>query len=100
MRPAPARFPVLRPPPTRLIVAVLLALLVGSVVHRTASTAAARAAALGETTVVAVAVAPLAPGDEIADGAVVLVERDFGRDEPAAHRPLALVAGYARAFAL
>lgn len=32
--------------------------------------------------------------------AVVLVERDFGRDEPAAHRPLALVAGYARAFAL
>ena len=81
MRPAPARFPVLRPPPTRLIVAVLLALLVGSVVHRNASTAAARAAALGETTVVAVAVAPLEPGDEIADGDVVLVER------PVAHVP-------------
>ena len=81
MRPAPPRFPVLRPPPTRLIVAVLLALLAGSVVYRTAATASERAAALGETTTVAIATTPLEPGDEIGDGDVALVDR------PVAHVP-------------
>lgn len=81
MRPTPRRFPILRPPPLRLVLVALLSLLVGLGVHRTTSAAAEVRATLGETTLVAVARRTLAPGDEIDGGAVALVER------PTAHVP-------------
>lgn len=81
MRPHPARFPILRPPPLRLVVVVTLAVLVGAFVHRTTASAAAEAAALGETVPVAVATRGLDAGNMIDDGDVELVER------PVAHIP-------------
>lgn len=86
MRPHPPRFPVLRPPPRRLVAVVLLALVVGIVVHRAVATAAARAQALGRMTTVAVAATDLDAGATIEAGDVDLVER------PAAHLPADAVA--------
>lgn len=81
MRPAPARFPVLKPPPLRLILVGLLAVGVGLSVHRTVSAASDAAAALGETRTVAVAERFIAVGDEIQPADVSMVER------PIAHVP-------------
>ena len=81
MRPAPARLPILRPPPLRLVAVTVLALLAGLVVHRTTSAAADAATRLGETTTVAVARDALSPGDEIGTDDLSLVER------PVAHVP-------------
>lgn len=81
MRPAPARFPILRPPPLRLVIVALLALLVAQGVHRTTSAAADVTARLGRTTTVAVARHDLPPGAELGAGDVELVER------PVAHVP-------------
>ncbi len=78
MRPAPSRFPLLRPPPLRLVVAVVLALAVGVAVHRTTASAEAVTADLGSTAVVAVVDRPLAPGDEITPGDVVMQARPVG----------------------
>lgn len=81
MRPSPSRFPILRPPPLRLVAVALLAVVVGLGVHRTTSEASAAAARLGETTVVAVARQAVAAGEEIGAGDVELVSR------PIAHLP-------------
>ncbi len=75
MRPVPPRFPVLRPPPLRLVVAVVLAVVVALAVHRTTAQAAAVTSQLGRTTLVAVVQRPLAAGDQIAAGDVALVAR-------------------------
>jgi Flp pilus assembly protein CpaB len=75
MRPTPARFPVLRPPPLRLVIVALLALIVALAVHRTTSAAADVTARLGATTTVAVARHGAAPGDELEAGDIELVER-------------------------
>ena len=81
MRPAPSRFPILRPPPLRLVVVVLLAVLVALAVHRTTTAAADVTARLGATTTVAVARQAVAPGDELGRDDVDLVDR------PVAHIP-------------
>lgn len=81
MRPAPARFPVLRPPPLRLVLVAVLAVVVALAVHRSTSAAAEVADRLGTTTPVVVARHQLAAGDAIAPGDVTLVER------PVAHLP-------------
>ena len=81
MRPAPARFPILRPPPLRLVLAVVLAVVVGLAVHRATARAAAVTAELGRTTLVAVAVRDVDPGEELSAGDVVLEHR------PVAHVP-------------
>ena len=75
MRPAPPRFPVLRPPPLRLIVATVLAIVVALLVHRTTAQAEAVTSRLGHTTLVAVVVRPLAAGDRIGAGDVELQPR-------------------------
>ena len=81
MRPAPARFPILRRPPLRLVLVVLAALLMGSLVHRTTAAASEVTARLGRTTVVAVARRPVSAGATIAPGDIVMTAR------PAAHLP-------------
>lgn len=81
MRPAPSRFPILRPPPARLVLAVVLALLAGAVVHRATAAASARAAELGELAPVAVAQYDLEAGDVVGPGDVALLDR------PVAHLP-------------
>lgn len=86
MRPEPARFPILRPPPLRLVLVVLLAVVVGLAVHRTTARAAAVTAQLGESTRVAVAQRDIAVGEELEPGDVVLVDR------PVAHVPPGAVA--------
>ena len=84
MRPAPARFPILRPPPLRLVLVVLLAAVVGMAVHRTTARAAAVTAQLGETTPVAVAQRDVAVGDQLQPGDVDLVERPLAHVPPGA----------------
>lgn len=84
MRPDPARFPILRPPPLRLVIVVVLAITVGLAVHRTTARAAAVTAALGETTTVAVAQRDVRPGDRLEPGDVVLVERPLAHVPPGA----------------
>lgn len=81
MRPAPARFPILRPPPLRLVVVALIAVMVALAVHRTTSAAADVTERLGTTVTVAVAQRELAPGHAIEGRDVVFIER------PAAHLP-------------
>ncbi|MDZ7675641.1 MAG: SAF domain-containing protein [Acidimicrobiales bacterium] len=71
----------MRLPPLRLVVVAVLALVVGLSVHRAVSSAAAAAAALGETRRVAVAQRFIAVGDEIQPADVSMVER------PIAHVP-------------
>lgn len=86
MRPEPARFPILRPPPLRLVLVVLLAVAVGMAVHRTTARAAAVTAQLGETTRVALAQRDVAVGQRLEPGDVTLVDR------PVAHVPPGAVA--------
>lgn len=86
MRPDPARFPILRPPPLRVVLAVSLAIATGLVVHRTTARAAAVTAALGETTTVAIATRDVEPGERLEAGDVVLEQR------PAGHVPTGAVA--------
>jgi Flp pilus assembly protein CpaB len=81
MRPTPARFPILRPPPLRLVLVVLLAVAVGLTVHRTTARAAAVTSRLGAQVTVAVAQRDVAVGQVLEPGDVALVDR------PAAHVP-------------
>ena len=81
MRPTPARFPILRPPPLRLVLVLLVAVVVGLVVHRTTADAAAVTARLGQTTPVVVVQRAVAPGEQLEGGDVALTHR------PVAHVP-------------
>lgn len=78
MRPGPARFPILRPPPTRVVLAAALALLCGVVVHGVTSRAAATAQRYGTTAPVWVATDDLAAGQELGPGDVTAEERPVG----------------------
>ena len=75
MRPAPARHPVIRRPPARLVVAVLLALACGAVVLRVTEHAEAATARYGATTSAWVARRALSPGDRIGAGDVAVESR-------------------------
>lgn len=81
MRPAPPRFPLLRPPPRRLVAVVVLAVVVGLMVHRTVSEASATVARFGPTTSVAVLRHDAAAGERLSAGDVRFEER------PSAHLP-------------
>ena len=81
MRPTPARFPILRPPPLRLVLVLLAAVLVGLVVHRTTAAAAAVTAHLGRTTPVVVVQRAVAAGARLEPGDVAITHR------PIAHVP-------------
>lgn len=70
MRPAPARFPILRPPPLRAVVALVLALVCGLVVVRTTGRAEAAVERYGRSTTAWVVQSGLEPGDEIGSGDV------------------------------
>jgi len=71
VRPAPARFPIVRRPPTRVVVAALVALVCGAVVLRLTERAEAAAARYGTTTAAWVARTDLDPGARIGAGDVV-----------------------------
>jgi len=71
VRPAPARHPIVRRPPARLVVAALVALACGLVVLRVTERAEAAAARYGAPTAAWVAAVDLAPGDRIGPGDVV-----------------------------
>lgn len=86
MRPAPARFPILRPPPLRLVLVAVLAVVVALAVHRSTSAAAEVADRLGTTAPAVVARHDLHAGDAIGAGDVAVVER------PVAHLPDGAVA--------
>lgn len=86
MRPTPARLPILRPPPLRLVLVLLAAIVVGLVVYRTTAGAAAVTARLGRTTPVVVVQRAVAPGQQLEAGDVALVHR------PVAHVPEGAVA--------
>ncbi len=77
-RPRPPRYPMLRPPPVRLVAVALLALFAAAVVHRATASAAEAADALGATQTVAVAQRYIAVGAEIGHGDVALVDRPIG----------------------
>lgn len=62
MRPAPARLPILRRPPTRVLVALFLAALTGLLVHRLTATASATVDRWGSTVEVWVAAVDLPVG--------------------------------------
>lgn len=85
MRPAPRRFPVIRPPSRRTVVVVVLALVVGLVVHRTVADAEAAVARLGPTVDVVVVVRDVAPGARVEAGDVALASR------PVVHVPAGVV---------
>lgn len=70
MRPAPARYPILRPPPLRLVLAVVLALVCGSLVLRATDRAEAAVDRYGRHTTAWVVVADLEPGDVVGAGDV------------------------------
>lgn len=70
MRPAPARFPVLRLPPPRLVVALVLALACGLVVLRATGRAEATADRYGRHVTSWVVTSELEPGDVIDRGDV------------------------------
>lgn len=93
MRPAPARFPILRPPPARLVVAVVLAIACGFVVLRTTGRAEAAVDRYGRHTTAWVVGAPLEPGDVIGAGDVVaeprpvsFLPRDAVTEDPTGRR--------------
>lgn len=67
MRPAPARFPILRPPPLRAVVAVVLALTCGLLVLRATGRAEAAVHRYGRPTAAWVVTEALEPGD-VVDG--------------------------------
>ncbi|HEX4903379.1 MAG TPA: SAF domain-containing protein [Acidimicrobiales bacterium] len=75
MRPAPARYPTIRRPPARLVVAALLALACGTVVLRLTEQAEAATARYGATATAWVARTDLTPGDRIGDDDVALEPR-------------------------
>lgn len=75
MRPAPARFPVLRLPPLRAVVAVVLALLSALLVVRTTGRAEAAVDRYGSQVTTWVVVSSLEPGDEVGSGDVVAEPR-------------------------
>lgn len=81
MRPAPARRPLVRRPPTRSVVAVLVALACGAIVLRITEQAEAATARYGALAPVWVARTDLAPGDRIDADDVAVEER------PAAFAP-------------
>ncbi len=85
MRPAPSRIPLFRPPPLRLVLAVVLALLAGLAVHRATARAAATTATYGELAPAWVVAEPVRAGEPIAAGAAERVER------PADHVPAGAV---------
>jgi len=70
VRPAPARFPILRPPPLRAVLAVALALTCGVLVLRATGRAEATVDRYGSHTTAWVVRADLEPGDVIGDGDV------------------------------
>lgn len=70
MRPAPARFPILRPPPLRLVVAVALSLLCGALVLRATDRAEAAVDRYGSHAPTWVVSRDLEPGDVIGTGDV------------------------------
>lgn len=84
MRPAPSRFPILRPPPLRLVVVLLLTVVVAVAVHRTTTAAADVTARLGATTTVAIARHGVDPGHELGPGDIDLVERPIAHVPPGA----------------
>jgi Flp pilus assembly protein CpaB len=81
VRPAPARFPILRPPPLRLVLVALLAVVVGTTVHRATARAATVTERLGTTVTVAVVQRPVGAGETLDPGDVAMESR------PAAHLP-------------
>lgn len=70
MRPAPARYPVLRLPPLRLVLVALLALACGALVLRTTGRAEAAVDRYGATTTAWVVATDLEPGDRLDAGDV------------------------------
>jgi Flp pilus assembly protein CpaB len=70
VRPAPARYPILRPPPLRVVLAVVLALLCGALVLRATDRAEAAVDRYGSHTTAWVVAADLEPGDVIGTGDV------------------------------
>jgi Flp pilus assembly protein CpaB len=75
VRPAPARFPVLRLPPARLVVAVVLALVCGLVVLRTTGRAEAAVDRYGRQVTAWVVIRGIEPGDVIDHGDVAVERR-------------------------
>lgn len=75
MRPAPARFPVLRLPPPRLVVTVTLAVVCALVVLRTTGRAEAAVDRYGRHVTTWVVTAELEPGDVIDPGDVTAERR-------------------------
>jgi hypothetical protein len=75
VRPAPARFPIVRRPPLRLVAAVLLAALCGVAVLRVTDRAEAAVARYGAGSPAWVVRRDLAPGDVVAGGDVTLDRR-------------------------
>lgn len=75
MRPVPARFPILRPPPLRAAVAVVLALGCGLVVLRTTGRAEAAVERYGRPATAWVLDTTVEPGDVIDTGDVVVDSR-------------------------
>jgi Flp pilus assembly protein CpaB len=86
VRPAPARYPIVRRPPLRLVVAVLLAATCALVVLRTTDRAEAAAARYGTDATAWVVRSPLEPGDVVGAGDVLAERR------PAAFVPEGAVA--------
>lgn len=78
MRPAPARFPVLRLPPLRLVVAAVLAVVCGLLVVRTTDRAAAAADRYGRLATTWVVRSDLEPGDTVEGDDVALEQRPAG----------------------
>lgn len=98
MRPAPARYPVLRLPPPRLVLAVAAALACGALVLRTTGRAEATVERYGAATTAWVVRADLAPGDDIEAGDVVAEQRPAAllpagavTDDPTGRRAAAIV---------
>lgn len=86
MRPSPARFPILRPPPLRAVAAIVLALACGLVVARATGRAEAAVDRYGGSATAWVLDTTLEPGDEIRADDVVVESR------PAAFLPTGAVA--------
>lgn len=93
MRPAPARFPVLRLPPLRVVVALVLAVACGLVVLRTTGRAEAAVNRYGRHATVWVVRSTLEPGDVVGAGDVTseprpasFVPADAVTDDPTGRR--------------
>jgi Flp pilus assembly protein CpaB len=75
VRPEPARYPIVRRPPLRLVGAAVLALACALLVARTVERAEAATSRYGDTAPVWVAQTDLAPGSRIAAGDLAVEER-------------------------